>query len=149
MTDADDVSQEIFLWLLRNRYIVDLVAMPWLEAVTRNFVLRHRARRALRTRREGEASRERAQNCGRAEFAALEARLALDQLEPSLSDFELRVVRDVRRGESLAKAVTNQGVPRGSRDWVRKRLTDRIAASIRSLPPRRSYGEKGSLATKL
>jgi DNA-directed RNA polymerase specialized sigma24 family protein len=135
VSDADDVSQEIFLWLLRNQYILDLVTMPWLGAVTRNFVLRHRASRALRFRREGEAVREAPRDCSRAEWAALETRLTLNRLERSLPNLELNVLRQVLEGISFAKAATNEGVPRGSQDWVRRRLVARLANSLRNPRP--------------
>lgn len=53
-TDADDVAQDVVLWLLRNRFVIEGLAAPWLIGVARNFILRFRRAWAVRKAREAE-----------------------------------------------------------------------------------------------
>jgi hypothetical protein len=127
-SDADDVAQDVFLWLLRNRYLVDVVTMPWLGAVTRKFLMRHRRARARRTIREAEAVRDAPLDTGNREWAAVEDRLALDRLESYLSEPALTVLKGIRGGASFDKSLANLGIPKGSRSWARGRLTSDLSS---------------------
>lgn len=133
--DADDVSQEVFLWLLRNRHLVDVVQMSWLAGVTRNFVLRHRHARALRLTREaraGDALRDRDRDRDRERRVSLETKLALDRVEALLPDLESRLLKQVRGGVNFATALANLDIPRGSGDCLRKRLIARVTSLVRN-----------------
>src|SRR5713101_5597506 len=50
--DADDVTQDIWMWMLRFGVPIAMVATPWLNAVVHNFVLRFQRRRYCRLVRE-------------------------------------------------------------------------------------------------
>jgi DNA-directed RNA polymerase specialized sigma24 family protein len=129
-TDADDVSQDVFLWLLRNRNLIDRIAEPWLANVTGYFVKRRRRAHAQRVLREAEAASSACRDSTGEDWATLETSLALDRAERLLPDLERRVLTQVRAGVSFAAAVANLGIPTGSADWVRKRLIAHLAASF-------------------
>src|SRR5712664_1821598 len=52
-SEADDVAQDIWIWLLREGRLTREVSMPWLAAVARNFILRYRRRKYRRSTLEG------------------------------------------------------------------------------------------------
>ena len=127
--DADDTAQDVFLWLLRNRLQLGDLAMPWLRAVTKNFILRQARAQKVRSMRESEA----AEGFDSSEDAtrATEIRLSLDRIERRLPDVEARLLRLVRQGNTFVEAVARLGIPRGSRSFLRKRLVALLAERLR------------------
>ena len=130
-SDADDIAQEILLWLLRNRDSVRVLTMSWLRGVARNFIRRHNRARAVRICRELTASREAEVLFGDVD-ESLELRLSLDRLEETLPPTEAELLRRVRDGFTFAQAVANLGIPRGSRSFFRKRLIGHLAVALQA-----------------
>jgi RNA polymerase sigma factor (sigma-70 family) len=119
--DLDDLTQDVWVWLLRVGAPAR-ITRPWIRAVVRNFVLRHR-RRAFRN-----AFRERTLGI---EVNAPEERLtggfstvrmALDQASARLPEAERALLRLVRRGFSFAEAANRLGIPHGSQQYFRAQL---------------------------
>src|SRR5438445_11018243 len=44
LRDAEDVAQDIWMWMIRTGVPIASVATPWLTRVIHNYVLRHRRR---------------------------------------------------------------------------------------------------------
>jgi len=129
--DVADVSQDVFLWLLRNQYQVGLISDSWLSAVTGNFVMRHLRARAVRREREGEAARI-AATLQRRSPERLFNKIFLDSAESSLSGQEATVLRHVRKGYDFTTACAIVGVPRGSASSLKRRLLAHIAHKLHS-----------------
>jgi len=51
--DADDLAQDVWMWMLRVGVPIALIATPWLKAVVHNYVLRFRRRDYSHRVREG------------------------------------------------------------------------------------------------
>lgn len=113
--DADDVAQDIWLWLLRSGLPFATITKPWLRVVARNFVLRHRRRMFRQQRREAlsldDAPEPRTGDGG----AALEKRDLFDRMDAGLPDTDRRLLDLIRRGHTLAEAAGILEIPRGSR----------------------------------
>jgi len=121
-SEADDVAQDIWLWLLRQGTPVLVVSMPWLSAVARNFILRYRRRSFRQKTREGrplDAAPEPQTAEALPEFEASEL---LDRVAAAVPEIERRLLALIRRGHSLAEAARLLGIPRGSRAYYHQRL---------------------------
>jgi DNA-directed RNA polymerase specialized sigma24 family protein len=132
-SDAEDVAQDLFLWLIRQGMPPTVVALPWLEVVAQNFIHRHRRSRRVRNQRESLAAAEAAvfaRGDGGAE--AVEARVSLDRIERTVPLVEVKLLHLVRRGCSFAEAVRVLGIPRGSRSFFRRRLVGHLAEGLRA-----------------
>jgi DNA-directed RNA polymerase specialized sigma24 family protein len=123
--DAEDVAQEVFLWILRNRPFLGLPATHWLEAVTWNFIRRFRRDRARRALRELRASETQNSKFDTRDF--LERTLSLDQLERRLPKMEADVLRLVREGSTFVEAAKDLKIPRGSWSFFRRGLLTHAA----------------------
>ena len=136
LPDAEDVAQEIFLWLLRSGPLLTLPAVPWLAAVARNFVRRYWRQKHVRKLREAAAVTETATLARRDNATeSVDLRLSLDRVERWLQEVEAEVLRLVRDGCSFPEAVRVLGIPRGSRSLLRKRLLAHLAKRLQT--PRR------------
>jgi DNA-directed RNA polymerase specialized sigma24 family protein len=123
-SDAEDLAQDIWLWLLRDGRLELAASIAWTHAVVRNFVLRFRRRAALRARREPSLDGHPLDRAS-AEGLDVDARLSVGGLERLLPALEARIVREMRSGATWAEAATRLRIPAGSRDWLRKRIADR------------------------
>jgi DNA-directed RNA polymerase specialized sigma24 family protein len=133
LSDAEDVAQDLFLWLIRDGATLAVVSAPWLAAVARNFIRRYWRGRIVRNLRESSATSEAevfARSDDRAK--AIEVRLSLDRVERRLPLVEARLLHLVRQGCSFAEAVGALGIPRGSRTFFRKRLIAYLAQDLRA-----------------
>ena len=129
-SEADDIAQDIWLWLLREGGPDRGVSMPWLAAVARNFILRYRRRKYRRSTLEGcplEA-------CPRARtedvWPEFEIEDLLDHMAAALPETERRMLALIRSGHSLAESARLLGVPRGSQGYHQRRL---VACARREL----------------
>jgi DNA-directed RNA polymerase specialized sigma24 family protein len=139
LPDAEDVAQDLFLWLLRSGPVLALPAMPWLAAAAQNFIRRNWRQRRVRRQREALAVAE-AAIFARGDEAAdsVEVRLSLDRIERRLPEVEAKLLHLVRTGRSFPEAITALEIPRGSRSFFRKRLIGHLAEGLRA--PRKMQG---------
>jgi DNA-directed RNA polymerase specialized sigma24 family protein len=128
ISDAEDLAQDLFIWLLRGGSMPAIVWSPWLAAVVRNFIRRYWRRRSVRSLREARATVEARVFSGTDERSdSIEVRLSLDRIEKRLPEVEAALLRLVRRGCSFAEAVKLLEIPRGSKTFFRKRLIAHMA----------------------
>jgi len=128
VSDAEDLAQDLFMWLLREGDLSTMKWSPWLAAVVRNFVRRYWRGRSVRRQRESRATVE-ARVFRRTDERAesVDVRLSLDRIEKRLPEVEAALLRLVRRGCSFAEAVKALEIPRGSKTFFRKRLIAHMA----------------------
>jgi DNA-directed RNA polymerase specialized sigma24 family protein len=129
-SDAEDVSQDIFLWLLRMGSPALALCGPWLAAVARNFILRHRRQRGRLTAHEGTPLGDIAEPAAGSEYGAFESRQFLDRMAELLPQPERELLLLVRRGFTVIQAARSLGIPRGSCDYHRKRLIDLARSAL-------------------
>jgi hypothetical protein len=98
---------------------------------------RSRAKQALR---EGVALESTRGPAAAARVEDVELRLSLDRLQAGLPGLEADLLRLMRSGESFAAAATRLAIPRGSRDYYRKRLAGRVMAAVHPAPCIRRQG---------
>ncbi len=127
-SEADDIAQDIWLWLLREGSLDREISMSWLAAVARNFILRYRRRKYRRSTLEEcwPDPEPRTQEVLR----ELEVEDLLDRVAAALPETERRMLVLIRSGHSLAESARLLGVPRGSRGYYQSRL---VACARREL----------------
>src|ERR1700730_2568274 len=127
-SDAQDVAQDVFLWLLLHPDLPAPTEVKWLRGVVQNFIRRHWQARKVRGARESLAHSE-ASVVARGDgwTKPVEATLSLDRIEKRLPEVERRLLHMVRIGCSFAEAANAEGIPRGSRSYFRKRLISNMA----------------------
>ena len=133
-SEAADIAQDIWLWLLRQGTPALIVSMPWLSAVARNFILRYRRRSFRQKAREGRQLDAAPEPRTSEPLPELEASELLDHVAAAVPEIERRLLALIRRGYSLAEASRFLGIPRGSRAYYHKRL---ITCGRRELRARR------------
>jgi len=121
-SEADDIAQDIWLWLLRQGTPVLVVSMPWLSGVARNFILRYRRRSFRQKTREGRPLDTAPEPQTAETLPELEASELLDRVAAAVPEIEGRLLALIRRGHSLAEAARLLGIPRGSRAYYHQRL---------------------------
>jgi DNA-directed RNA polymerase specialized sigma24 family protein len=132
-SDAEDVAQDLFLWLLGRGPVLALPAMPWLAAAAQNFIRRSWRQRHVRREREALAVAEAAVFARSDEAAdSVDVRLSLDRIERRLPEVEAKLLHLVRKGCSFPEAITALKIPRGSRSFFRKRLIGHLAEGLRA-----------------
>ena len=129
-TDAEDVAQDICLWLLRAGTPTFALCGPWLAAVVRNFVLRNHRRRGLAIAREGIPLDDIAEPAAPSDPSTFEARQFLDRITELLPHPERELLLLVRRGFTVVQAARSLGIPRGSCDYHRKRIVSLARAAL-------------------
>lgn len=130
--DADDLAQDVFLWLLRNGPLLALPAMPFLAAVVRNYIKRYRREKGCRIRVEGVPLDETAEPSSLDSTEDLEKKEILDTVAAALPATERTLLALIRSGLSLAQASNSLGIPKGSRDYYQGRLVTRARRELRS-----------------
>jgi DNA-directed RNA polymerase specialized sigma24 family protein len=139
--EAEDVAQDIFLWLLQRRLLIVAPDPPWLAAVIQNFIRRYRHEKGVRQARESRAAAEAAIFPRRGDSAdSLRLHLSIDEIERHLPKTEARLLRLVRQGCSLAEGAKRLGIPRGSHSFFRKRLIAHVTEGFHPAPLRRQPG---------
>jgi DNA-directed RNA polymerase specialized sigma24 family protein len=141
--EADDVAQDIWLWLLRQGSPSPIVSMPWLSAVSRNFILRYRRRSFRRKAREGRPLDAVPEPRAAESLPELEASELLDRVAAAVPEIERRLLALIRRGHSLAEAARLLGIPRGSRAYYHQKL---ITCGRRELRARTARAVGAALA---
>ncbi len=121
-SEADDVAQDIWLWLLRQGTPALILSMPWLSAVARNFILRYRRRSFRQKAREGRSLDAVPEPRTAEPLRELESSELLDRVAAAVPEIEQRLLALIRRGHSLAEASRLLGIPRGSRAYYHQRL---------------------------
>jgi len=141
-SDAEDVAQDIWVWLIETGRSAEAASPRWLGAVTINYVKRRRRDQSRRAARESHAAGRPA-----GEPVDLETRLSFDEIERCLPGVEASLLHLVRAGATFAEASRRLRIPRGSSDYYRKLLYRQIstrlavtAAAGDSRPPRESRG---------
>ena len=132
--DADDLAQDVFLWLLRNGPLLALPAMPWLAAVVRNFVLRYRRERSHRRKVEGVSLTDTVEPRAREPQEALESKELLDRVAAVLPEEERRILALIRSGYTLPQATDILKIPPGSQGFYRGRLIQCARSELRMRP---------------
>ena len=128
--DAEDLSQDVCLWLLRAGSPTLALCGPWLAAVVRNYVLRYRRQRGRITTREGTTLDDIAEPAAPPERSAFERGQFLDRMTDLLPQPERQLLRLVRSGLTVVQAARALGIPRGSCDYYRKRLITLARATL-------------------
>lgn len=132
LSDAEDVAQDVFLWLFESGPLLAVPAMPWLTAVAQNFIRRYWREKGMRETRESRAAAEAAMFPRRGDDAdALELQLSLDQIERRLPEIEAKLLHLLRQGCSFTEVATRLDIPRGSRTFFRNRLIEHATESLR------------------
>jgi DNA-directed RNA polymerase specialized sigma24 family protein len=130
-SDAQDVAQDVWLWLLESGRSAQADSLPWLGGVTVNFVRRYWRASCRRAARESRGL------AGRGPDAIdFETRLSLDEMERRLPELEANLLHLLRLGASFSEASQRLRIPRGSHDYYRKRLYGRLQTGL--LPTRRA-----------
>jgi DNA-directed RNA polymerase specialized sigma24 family protein len=133
-TDAQDVAQDVWLWLIESGRSAEAASLPWLGGVAVNFVRRHWRARYRRIERESRALAGRG-----SESVDFETRLSFDEMERRLPEREAQLLRLLRLGASFSEASNRLRIPRGSHDYYRKRLYTRLFGGL--VPDRRDDSE--------
>ncbi len=129
-SEADDIAQDIWLWLLQEGSLIREVSVPWLAAVARNFVLRYRRRKYRRSTLEGCSLDACPEPRTQEVLPELEVEDLLDRVAAALPETERRMLALIRSGHSLADSGRLLGVPRGSQGYYQRRL---VACARREL----------------
>ncbi len=142
-SEADDIAQDIWLWLLRERRLDREISMSWFAAVARNFILRYRRRKYRRSTLEGCWLDARPEPRTQEALPELEVRELLDRVAAALPETERRMLGLIRSGHSLAESVRLLGVPRGSQGYYQGRL---VACARRELARKGGLPAAGAAA---
>ena len=124
--EAQDLAQDIVLWLLQNPERARALSERWLFGVARNFILRDRRASARRKACEGLWLQTFTAGAAYPRAQCVELFIAFDQLEPLLEGLERSLLSELRGGSTWAEAAAKLGVPPGSRDWLRKRISAHV-----------------------
>jgi DNA-directed RNA polymerase specialized sigma24 family protein len=130
--DADDIAQDVFLWLLRNGPLIALPATPWLAAVARNFVRRYRRERSCRRRVEGISLADTVEPRAEEPTSALESKEILDRVAAAIPRIERELLSLIRSGYTLPQAARALKIPKGSRVYLKGRLVKCARRELRS-----------------
>ena len=130
VSDAEDVAQDVWIWLLRTGSPVLALTAPWLGTVVHYYVLRYRRRTATRRRREGVGLEAIAEPGAPSEESDVERREALDRIAAALPETERKLFLLIREGHTLARAAALLGIPRGSCAYHGERLVRLARASM-------------------
>jgi hypothetical protein len=123
--DAEDVAQDIWVWLIETGRSAQATSPRWLAAVTINYVRRRRRDGWRRALRENEAA-------GRRDLESMdrETLFSFDEIEQGLPRLEASLLHLVRRGATFAEASRRLRIPRGSSDYYRKLLYRHISTRL-------------------
>ncbi|MEP6769955.1 MAG: hypothetical protein ABJC61_14880 [Acidobacteriota bacterium] len=129
--ESEDVSQDIWTWLLRTGSPTLALTAPWLSAVAQNYVLRFRRRSGRLRIREGVPIDAIPEPVCSADTSRLEGDEVLDRVAAVLPQPERDLLALIRSGHTVARAAEILGIPRGSRAYYRARLVRRAQEEMR------------------
>lgn len=127
--DAEDLAQDIWLWLLRTGP-PEQFTNAWLQAVTRNFLLRYWRQSVRALSRHEELTERELPVPDASETERLELALSLDRIAGTLPPREQRLLGLLRKGHSFSDAADLAGVPKGSRHFCRSRLLESVQRGL-------------------
>lgn len=147
--DAEDMAQDLFVWLLTHQDKRALLEGAALRGAIRIYLMRYRRRTHRRRLREGPALTSDFDPRGWSEPRTNETAVSVRSLENLLPGTEALVLRELRAGATWAEAVAAVGVPPGSRDWLRKRMAGHVRSAFapRGHPANRRPGVPTARAT--
>jgi len=122
--DAEDIAQDIWVWLIETGRSPEAVSPHWLAGVAINYVRRHWRARSRRLARESSAG------SGPHLGIDLETRISFDEIERGLPGLESSLLRLLRGGATFAEASRRLRIPRGSSDYYRKLLYRHISLRL-------------------
>ena len=134
-SEADDIAQDIWLWLVREGRLTTEISMPWLVVVARNFILRHRRRQCRRRTLEGSLE-SCPEPCALEALPNLEAGDLLDRVAAVVAGPERKMLALIRSGYSIAESARLLSIPRGSRAYYPDRL---VACGRREISSKRGF----------
>ena len=120
-SEAEDIAQDIWEWLLRSGNVEAAALAPWLAAVATNFVKRYYRRRTRETNRMRRLALESA-DARRDHRSAIEARLFLDRLGSRTGGADSKLLLLMRDGLRLSEAAQRLGIPKGSEQYHLRNL---------------------------
>ena len=129
--DAEDVAQDIWVWLLGQGTPALAVSMPWLSAVARNFILRYRRRSCRHSFREGRSLDDGPDPRSSREETDLEINELFEKTAALLPEVERRLLDLIRNGYTLAESARILRIPRGSRAYHHAQVIGRARHELR------------------
>lgn len=138
--DAEDLAQDIWIWMIRVGVPVAVIATPWMKAVVHNYILRFRRRDYSHRVREGQPLETVPEPASCQAEGILESNELLDRLASMLPKRERSLLTLIRRGYSLPEAARLLRIPAGSRDYYQGRLIAygrRVLKRTATVPVRR------------
>ncbi len=134
--DADDLAQDLLLWLVETGRLDAASVLPWVGAAAQNFIKRYWRERWVRRTRESSAAIELERTERRQTGTGVDLKVSLDRLERRLPAVEAELLRLVRGGASFAEATRALHIPRGSLTFLRNRLIRHLALGFGVLSPK-------------
>lgn len=134
--DADDLAQDLLLWLVETGRLDAASILPWVGAAAQNFIKRYWRERWVRRTRESSAALELERTERRQTGTGVDLKVSLDRLERRLPAVEAELLRLVRGGASFAEATRVLHIPRGSLTFLRNRLIQHLALGFGVLSPK-------------
>jgi DNA-directed RNA polymerase specialized sigma24 family protein len=140
-TDAEDLAQDVWEWMVRTGVPMAVIATPWLKEVVHNYILRFRRRRHLHGLREGLPLEKAPEPITSPSEMLLESKELLDRVASMLPRRERNLLALIRRGYSIAEASNRLGIPPGSRAYYQGQLISyaRREMKRRSILPQRNH----------
>jgi DNA-directed RNA polymerase specialized sigma24 family protein len=132
--DAEDLAQDIWMWMLRVGVPIAVIATPWLKAVIHNYILRFRRRDYSHRVREGRPLETVPEPAEWQPEGVFESNELLDRVAALLPKRERSLLALIRKGYALPEASRILGIPAGSRDYYQGRV---IACAQRELARKR------------
>jgi hypothetical protein len=129
--DAEDLAQDLFLWLVAHPERAPLLTGAGLGSAIRIYLMRYRRRTHTRRMREAPAVDFEIDARGSSRPHADEITVSVGALERLLPGAEARVLKQLKAGATWAEAVAAAGVPPGSRDWLRKRMAGHVRTAFK------------------
>jgi len=123
--EAEDLAQDVWVWLLRNGCPPTALDAPWLGSVVRNFIRRYRRRLSRRGFREGIALDRVPEPQTPEPLRHIESNDLLDRVAAVLPETERQILALMRGGHTLAEAARLLRIPPGSRAYFGGRLIER------------------------
>jgi DNA-directed RNA polymerase specialized sigma24 family protein len=134
-SDAEDIAQDIWVWLIESGRSPEAVSPHWLAGVTLNYVRRYWRAQSRRVARESRAG------SGPNPDLDIETRISFDEIERGLPGLESSLLRLLRGGATFAEASRRLRIPRGSSDYYRKLLYSHISLRLRAARARSGSAE--------
>jgi DNA-directed RNA polymerase specialized sigma24 family protein len=120
-SEAEDLAQDVWEWLIRSGNLALAGVAPWLAAVTINFVRRHRRRR-MRERFLLQKVRLDVRSSADNLTTQVETKQFLDRLATRSRESERQLLDLMRQDWRLSEASEQLGIPKGSEQFRLRKL---------------------------